>query len=101
MRSSTIAKHRTAGRDTAFARALGQEIKRRREALGLSQASVAGPLSRAFVSSVESGRLTPSLPSLLIIARQLNASAANILKAVELHLEARDSGNPDQTDISR
>lgn len=101
MRTSTIAKHRAGGGDSTFARALGHEIKQRREALGLTQASAAGPLTRAFVSSVESGRLTPSLPSLLIIARQLNASAATILKAVELQLEARDSGNQDETDVTR
>jgi hypothetical protein len=101
MRTSTIAKQRAGGADSVFARALGHEIRQRREALGLTQAFAAGPLTRAFVSSVESGRLTPSLPSLLIIARQLNASAATILKAVELHLEARDSDDPNQTDISR
>lgn len=101
MRTSTIAKHRIGGADSTFARALGHEIRQRREALGLTQGSAAGPLTRAFVSSVESGRLTPSLPSLLIIARQLNASAATILKAVELQLEARDSGDPNQTDIPR
>jgi len=58
-------------------------------------------LTRAFVSSVESGRLTPSLSSLLIIARQLNTSAAIILDAVDLQLEARDSGNQDKTDLTR
>lgn len=101
MRTSTIAKHRAGGGDSVFATALGHEIRQRREALGLTQAFVAGPLTRAFVSSVESGRLTPSLPSFLIIARQLNASAATILKAVELQLEASDSGNPNQADIPR
>jgi transcriptional regulator with XRE-family HTH domain len=99
MRTSTIAKQRTGGRDSAFARALGREIRQRREALGLTQTIAAGPLTRAFVSSVESGRLIPSLPSLLIIARQLNASAATILRAVELQLEARDSGDQDETNI--
>jgi len=67
----------------------------------LTQTSAAGPLTRAFVSSVESGRLTPSLSSLLIIARQLNTSAAIILDAVDLQLEARDSGNQDKTDLTR
>jgi transcriptional regulator with XRE-family HTH domain len=84
-----------------FARALGQEIKERRVALGLSQATAARPFSRAFMSSVERGRFIPSLPSLLIIARQLNTSASNILGAVDLQLEARDSGNPDETNIPR
>ena len=69
--------------------------------MGLTQTSAAGPLTRAFVSSVESGRLTPSLSSLLIIARQLNTSAAIILDAVDLQLEARDNGNQDKTDLTR
>jgi transcriptional regulator with XRE-family HTH domain len=91
----------TGGDGSKFARVLGLEIRQRRVALGLSQATVARPLSRAFMSSVERGRFTPSLPSLLIIARQLNTSAATILEAVELQLEARDSGNANETGISR
>jgi transcriptional regulator with XRE-family HTH domain len=63
---------------------------------------VAHPLSRAFLSSVESGRMTPSLPSLLIIARQLNASAATILRSVELELEAREHrADANETDLTR
>lgn len=91
----------TGGEGSAFARVLGREIRERRVALGLSQATAAQPLSRAFMSSVERGRFTPSLPSLLIIARQLNTSAATILKAVESQLEARDSGNKNETGIPR
>lgn len=87
MRVSTIAKHTTAGGGSAFARLLGNEIRRRRVALGLSQAEAGWPLGRAFLSSVESGRLTPSLPSLVIIARRLHSSAAAILAAVECQLE--------------
>ena len=70
-------------------------------ALGLSQATAARPMSRAFLSSVERGRFTPSLPGLLIIARQLNTSAATLLEAVEVQLEARDSGNQNEADIPR
>jgi transcriptional regulator with XRE-family HTH domain len=101
MRKSTIAKHFETGRGSPFARYLGLEIKARRMALGMSQAAVARPMSRAFLSSVERGRFTPSLSSLLIIARQLNTSAATILEAVDLQLEARDSGNQDETNLSR
>ncbi len=103
MRTSTIAKHLTAGRDSTFALALGREIRARRLALGLSQATAAQPLSRAFLSSVESGRMTPSLSSLLIIARQLNASAATILASVEFQLEARDEdgGTDEEADLPR
>ena len=103
MRTSTIAKHLTAGDRTLFAQLLGVEIRERRVALGLSQAAAARPLSRAFLSSVESGRLTPSLSSLLIIARQLNASAATILASVESKLEARDGdgGTDEEADLAR
>jgi transcriptional regulator with XRE-family HTH domain len=81
---------------------LGAEIRRRRVALGLSQATVGRPLSRAFMSSVESGRLTPSLPSLLMIAERLNMSAAAILASVEAQLEDQiHDGNADETTIPR
>ena len=103
MRTSTIAKHLAAGDGTCFSLVLGREIRRRRVALGLSQSAAAWPLSRAFLSSVESGRQTPSLASLLIIARQLNASAATILASVERQLEAREQdGNADEeADLAR
>jgi transcriptional regulator with XRE-family HTH domain len=102
MRMSTIAKHTIAGHGTSFSRALGAEIRRRRMAMGLSQDSVGKPLSRAFLSSVESGRSVPSLPSLLMIARRLNSTGAAILESVETELEGRnDDGNTDQAAISR
>jgi transcriptional regulator with XRE-family HTH domain len=87
MRLSTIAKQSMAGGGTEFSRLLGAEIRRRRVELGLSQDSIGRPLSRAFLSSVESGRTVPSLPSLLMIARKLNSTGANILASVERHLE--------------
>ena len=102
MRMSTIAKHLTGGEGSTFARALGREIKERRIALGMSQTAAGRPLSRAFLSSVERGRLTPSLPSLLIIARRLNTSAGTILGSVERKLEATDDdGDPDEAGIAR
>lgn len=102
MRMSTITKHSEAGSGSTFARVLGGEVKRRRVALGLSQANVGRPLSRAFMSSVENGHLTPSLPSLLIIARQLNTSAAAILGSVETQLEGQiEHGSSDETAIPR
>jgi transcriptional regulator with XRE-family HTH domain len=99
---STIAKHSIAGRGTSFSRALGAEIRRRRVAMGLSQDSIGRPLSRAFLSSVESGRSVPSLPSLLMIARRLNSTGAAILASVESELEERnDNANADDTTIPR
>lgn len=75
------------GTGTAFAQALGVEIRRRRSELGLTQESVARPMGRSFLSLVERGRLTPSLGSLLIIAQRLDTSAADILRSVDATLE--------------
>jgi transcriptional regulator with XRE-family HTH domain len=49
-------------------------------------------LSRSFVSLVEHGRLTPSLPSLVMMAARLGTSAAGILASVESQLEDRPAG---------
>lgn len=87
MSLSSIGKHSNSGDSSSFALALGRVIRRRRLALGLSQANAAMPLSRAFLSLVEHGRLTPSLPSLLILARRLDTSASDILRSVESELE--------------
>lgn len=87
MRKSTITKHTNAGPRSSFAVALGKEIRRRRVARGLSQARAAEPLGRAFLSRVEQGQVVPSLPSLLIVARRLDTSAADILLSVEWELD--------------
>lgn len=102
VRMSTIAKHSGAGGGTLFARALGAEVRRLRLALGLSQAAVGKPLSRAFLSAVEAGRVLPSIPSLVMIAQRLNTTAAAILASVERHLEAQANIGPgDQTPLPR
>jgi len=82
MRSSTIAKHQAFGPDSEFARGLGAEIRRRRVALGMSQVQLADPLSKAFVSLIEHGRVVPSLPSLGLIADRLQTSPAVLLHSV-------------------
>jgi transcriptional regulator with XRE-family HTH domain len=84
MRKSTIAKHQAFGPDSELARLLGAEIRRRRVALGMSQHQLAGPLSRAFVSLIEHGRVVPSLPSLVLLAHRLRTSPAALMIAVNL-----------------
>jgi transcriptional regulator with XRE-family HTH domain len=99
---STIAKHRAAGSGSSFARLLGADIRRRRLAVGLSQDALGRPLSRAFLSRVESGRVVPSLASLLMIARRLNSTGAIILASVEAQMEAPDAdGDANDTTITR
>ena len=68
---------------------LGSELRRRRLAAHLSQVEMSAPLSRAFISQVESGRSLPSLPALILFADRLGTSADEILKCVNqtLNLE--------------
>jgi transcriptional regulator with XRE-family HTH domain len=66
----------------ASAKRLGGEIKRRRQALGLSQADVGRPLTRAYVSAIEQGLCSPSLATLVQIAERLNTSPAELLDSV-------------------
>jgi transcriptional regulator with XRE-family HTH domain len=98
---STISKQSNGG-GSAFARALGDEVRRRRLRLGLTQTIVGEPLTRAFLSSVEAGRAIPSIPSLVMIARRLNTTAAAILESVDRQLEGEThSGSDDQAALPR
>lgn len=99
---STIAKQLDTGSGSPFAQALGGELRRRRQALGLSQSDVGQPLTRAFLSSVEVGRVLPSISSLVMIARRLNTTAATILASVDRQLEAEAGiGYDDHAALSR
>ena len=82
MRASTISKYRAAGNGSVFARTLGATIRQRRERLGMSQRDVGRPLSRAFISLVENGHISPSLASLVLISARLDLPAWELLKAV-------------------
>jgi transcriptional regulator with XRE-family HTH domain len=82
---STICKPRL---DEFSAHRLGQEIRRRRAALGMTQSDVAEPFSKAFVCAVESGRCVPSLSALLLLADRLNTTGAELLQAVNPRLSA-------------
>ena len=83
MRESTIAKQRSAGPESDFARALGAELRKERVARGLTQAHLGYPLTRAFVSSVESGRTVPSLASLLLLTDRLGIRCGQLLDELQ------------------
>jgi transcriptional regulator with XRE-family HTH domain len=79
MVESTISQHtgpRLGSLDVAWRRRLGTELRRRREASGLSQSALGDPLTRAFVSSVEHGRIVPSLPALRHMLARLGLTLA-------------------------
>src|SRR5688572_8615591 len=76
---STITKH---GNDRGIATPLGREIRRRRLALGLTQTQLGQPLTRSFVSAVETGRCVPSLPVLLLMAQRLQVRPGVLIDVV-------------------
>lgn len=82
MRRSTIAKHARTGPGSAFAIALGATIRTERRRAGLSQRQLAHPASGSFISSVEAGRICPSMGSLLLIAERLDRPLPNLLTDV-------------------
>jgi transcriptional regulator with XRE-family HTH domain len=84
MALSTISKRRGHAVITSGARrALGSEIRRLRTAKGMTQSQLAHPFTRAYVCSVEHGRATPSLASLVWFARRLDVPVARLLDTLE------------------
>ena len=69
-------------------RAFGAEIRRRREALGVSQEALAfrAELHRTYVSLLERGLRNPSLGVLAQRAAALGAPMASIVRDVEKRL---------------
>jgi transcriptional regulator with XRE-family HTH domain len=64
-------------------RSLGAELRRRRQALGVSQAALGAPLTRAFVSAVERGQAVPSLPALRLMVDHLGIPLSEFFDGVE------------------
>jgi transcriptional regulator with XRE-family HTH domain len=64
---------------------LGQEIRRRRRALGWTQedlAEVAG-ISVHYLSTIENGKRDPSVSTVMALAKALKVSAGELLGGVE------------------
>jgi transcriptional regulator with XRE-family HTH domain len=64
-------------------RELGRAIRRRRLERGLTQAQLAAPLTRAYASSVEHGRVTPSLASLVLFAHRLGITVGELVASID------------------
>jgi transcriptional regulator with XRE-family HTH domain len=88
MTLSTISKHPAWAPRPEFASALGRELRAMRVALGLSQAEVAAPFTRAFVSSIEAGRVLPSLAALCVISGHLGVGPGELLVRVDMSVNS-------------
>jgi transcriptional regulator with XRE-family HTH domain len=82
MTLSSLTKQST-GRDGQLAADLGRRIRAARVALGMSQAELGRPLTRAYVSQVESGQTLPSLPAFLHLADRLGVDPCWLLSSTE------------------
>jgi transcriptional regulator with XRE-family HTH domain len=67
-------------------RALGDELRSRRTAVGLTQAGLGSPLTRGFVSAVEHGRTMPSLPALAHMLARVDLTLAEFFERVEARM---------------
>ena len=78
---SSLTKQGRERPDLGLAIELGRRIRAEREALGMSQAELGRPLTRAYISQVESGRTLPSLPALLHLAARLGVEPGLLLRS--------------------
>lgn len=86
VRKSSIAKHLRAGPGSELSLAIGHELRRRRRARGLTQASLGAPLTRGFISAVERGRAVPSLAALVLLADRLETPLSEFFSGVNAEM---------------
>jgi transcriptional regulator with XRE-family HTH domain len=104
VRSSSIAKLSRAGTGTPLAAAIGRELRTRRRAKGLTQASLGAPLTKGFVSAVERGHTVPSLAALALLTDRLEAPLDEFFRGVNEHMTrvyTRGHGHEDQDPSAR
>lgn len=65
---------------------LGNTLKRKRRALGMSQEDLAGKLliERGYISMIETGRKMPSLDTLQALCSALGVKVYALLKEVDI-----------------
>jgi hypothetical protein len=83
MQKSSISKQLGCGAGSAFAIALGAEIRRRRRSGGYTQRELGYPLTGAYISAIETGRCLPSVGALLLVAGRLGADPGELLTVVK------------------
>jgi transcriptional regulator with XRE-family HTH domain len=69
--------------DPVVREALAVTLRRHRLARSMTQGALGHPLTRAYVSSVESGRTVPSLPALRLMVMRLDMTLAEFFTEVD------------------
>lgn len=69
--------------------ALGQVVKQRRTALGISQEELGlrANLDRTYISGIERGVRNPSITALVSLTRGLGITVANLLENLEIEAD--------------
>lgn len=69
--------------------ALGQVVKQRRTALGISQEELGlrANLDRTYISGIERGVRNPSITALVSLAHGLGITVANLLENLEIEAD--------------
>jgi transcriptional regulator with XRE-family HTH domain len=89
-----------------LANAIGRELRRRRTAKGLTQASLGEPLTRGFVSAVERGHTVPSIAALALLTDRLDTGLDEFFRGVNdqmtrVYTPAHEHHHPDPTSRRR
>lgn len=58
---------------------VGQRLRDLRNARGLSQSQLGAPFTRAHISAIEKGKITPSLAALIHLAKVLGVSVRELI----------------------
>jgi len=82
MGKSSIAKQFGWGPRSATAIELGRRVRESRWRRGLTQGELGHPLSRGYVSALESGWTLPSLGTLLLLSERLGVTVGELLDGV-------------------
>jgi transcriptional regulator with XRE-family HTH domain len=83
MEESSISKLSGLQPNSQFALTLGQAIRSRRQARGLTQTQLGHPFTKGFISEVERGRSLPSLRALTFLAERLDVRVSELLDEVK------------------
>ncbi len=65
---------------------VGRRIRAHRQSLGLTQAELAAPLTKSYVSAVENGRVLPSLRALWFLAGRLGVGVGDLVDDIKTPL---------------